>query len=75
MALVAEQTDLHRTTQINWLQLILIKTCQDYFRPSINRASDKKSKQGIDKIYNEFSDVLSIGSFEGTFSVQLKDGS
>ena len=49
----------------------------DYFRSSTNRAARKRAGKVLtDKIHNEFSEVFQgIGYFEGTFSLQEKDGS
>ena len=49
----------------------------DYFRSSSNRAADKRAGHVLmQKIHNEFSDDFSgIVCFEGTFSLEVKDGS
>ena len=48
----------------------------DYFRSSINRAADRRASMLLMKTMHEFSDVLSeVGCFEGTFNLQVKDGS
>ena len=50
----------------------------DYYMSSINRAADRKtSKVSASRMCSKFSDIYFsyIGCFEGTFSIQLKDGS
>ena len=49
----------------------------EYFKSSANRVADKKESEGLSKkIYNEFSDVVTvIGCFEETFTLQVKEGS
>ena len=49
----------------------------DYFRSSTNRAADKGASEILtNKIHNEFNDIFpSIDHFEGTFTLQVKDGS
>ena len=49
----------------------------NYFRSNTNKAADKgTSKVLTNKIHNELSNVFSgIGCFEGTFGLQVKDGS
>ena len=49
----------------------------NYSRSSTNRVADKRASAVLaNKIYNKFSDVLSgTGCFEGTFILQVKEGS
>ena len=50
---------------------------QDYFKSSVNRIADKGASEVItNKIYNVFSNVFSrIGCNEGTFALQVNEGS
>ena len=49
----------------------------DYFMSSMDREADKMAWQLItQKIYNEFGDVFTgIECFDGTFRLQVKEGS
>ena len=49
----------------------------DYFRSSGNKSAHPKASEVLrNKISSEFSNIFSgIGCFEGTFSLQVKDGS
>ena len=48
----------------------------EYVRSSSNKATDKKASEILtNKIHNKFSDNSSIGCFEDSFSLQVKDGS
>ena len=60
-----------------WMQLILIQTCEIISRSSINRAADERANHILmQKIHYEFTHVFSeIGCFEGTFRLQVKEGS
>ena len=49
----------------------------DHFNSSKNKEADKRASEAItNRIHNKFNDLFSnIVSFEGTFSLQVKEGS
>ena len=57
--------------------MILMQTCQIISGPAATEQQIKEQVEVLtNKIHNEFSDVFSgIGYFEGTFSLQARDGS